>query len=684
VIHAHPRPIYSALVFGNVKPYVASLDVIGHEVTHGVVQQSAGLIYQNQPGALNEAFADIMGEMVEAMVAGAPDWKLGSQLSQPIRDMRNPGAFSQPAHMSDFRRLPNTPAGDWGGVHINSGIINRAFYLLAAGLNDPVGIVPAERIFYRALTQHLLTQSQFVDARLAAEASAAELYGVNSAQAIRVAEAFDTVGLIAAPSTAPPSSLPAVAGPQSYLTLEPTLSATAFNVYRYESALGDGFSGRKVAQLAAKSKPSIDGSGEIAIFVTTTHDLAVMPTDGTSSVQYLQRPGRIYSVAISPDGRYLSCILRDQNTGFPLKSILLLDLVKSASQEVDLFVPVTDGAAIDAVEYADVMTFSSDSKSLIYDFLSTVRFGNAAPVERWSIAAIDVESPKPVLLIPPLPGVDIGNPSMSRTGNRYLVFEAILGFSNPSYTSYVIVGDFFTGDAEIVRENKFVKGGLAHPAFTGDDKAVIFTAPVFGDTTSVWKMGLTEDRLHALDQPVVVCGGASIGVPYRRGEFIGTNSNPIVTLSSVPSQVSLGSTIKLGASASDADGSIQRVDFYDGATLIGSGSGQVPGGYSCSWSPTLIGNHRLIARAIDNLGASSDSTVVWVTVTPGRPILSISSMPGSVVRIAVSQGDGSYDLQRSSDLKSWSRVTSINASPSASTDVSSASASGLYFRLIRP
>lgn len=674
----------SAMVFGNVRPFVASLDVIGHEVTHGVVERSAGLIYQNQSGALNEAFADIMGEMVEAMTVGAPDWKLGSQLSQPIRDMRNPAAFGQPADMSGFQRLPNTEAGDHGGVHINSGIINRAFYLLAAGLNNPVGLVPAERIFYRALTQHLLAQSQFVDARLAAEASAAELYGVNSAQAIRVAEAFDTVGIIAAPSTAPPSGLPAVAGPQSYLTLEPTMSATAFNVYRYESALGDGFSGRKVAQLAAKSKPSIDGSGEVAIFVTTTHDLAIMPTDGSSAVQYLQRPGLIHSVAISPDARYLSCILRNQNSGTPLNTILLIDLVKSASQEVDLFVPVTDGAAIDAVEYADVMTFTSDSKALIYDFLSVVRFGNAAPVERWAIAAIDVQSPTPVLLIPPLPGLDIGNPGMSRTSNRYLVFEAILGFSNPSYTSYVVVGDFFKGDAEIVRENTFVRGGLAHPAFTGDDNAVIFTAPVFGDTTSVWKMGLTEDRLHVLDQPSVVCPGASIGLPYRRGAFIGTNSNPIVTLGSVPSQVALGSTIKLGAIASDSDGSIQRVDFYDGAALIGSASSQVPGGYSCSWSPTLIGNHRLVARAIDNLGGSSDSSVAVVTVTPGRPILSISSIPGSTVRLAVSQGDGSYDLQRSSDLKSWARIASINASPNASTDVSSASASGFYFRLFRP
>lgn len=674
----------SVMVFGNARPYVAALDVIGHEVTHGVVERSAALVYQNQSGALNEAFADIMGEMVEAMTLGAPDWKVGSRLGQPIRDMQNPAAFGQPGTMSGYVRLPNTDAGDHGGVHLNSGIINRAFYLVAAGLDNPVGLVPAERIFYRALTRHLLAQSQFVDARLAAEASAAELYGVGSPQALRVAEAFDAVGIVAAPSTAPPSSLPTVAGPQSYLTLEPGPTSSTFNVWRYEAAQGDGSSGRRVAQQAAKSKPSVDGAGTFAIYVTASHDLAYMPTDGKAPTEYLQRPGLIHSVSLSPNGRYLSCILRDQNTGNALGNILLIDLVGNTSKVIDLVVPVVDGATIDAVEYADTMTFSADSTGLIYDFLSVVRFGNAAPVEQWSIAAVDIETLRPAVLIPPLPGIDIGNPSLARTSNRYLVFEAIVGFSNSSYTSYVVVGDLFAGDAEMVRETKFQQGGLAFPSFTGDDTAVVFTAPIYGDTTSVWTMGLTQDRLHALNQPSVVCGGATIGVPYRRGTFIGTNSPPSVSLGSIPARVAMGSALTLAANASDPDGSIQKVEFYDGATLIGTASGQAGGGYSCAWIPKLLGAHRLVARAIDNLGGVADSSAATISVTEGRPSLSISSIPGSLIRVVVSQGDGAYDLQQSSDLKSWTRVASINATPTGSTDLSSASASGFYFRLFRP
>lgn len=672
------------MMFGNGLPFVASLDVIGHEVTHAVVQESAGLIYENQPGALNEAFADILGEMVEAMTVGAPDWKIGSQLGQPIRDMRNPSAFRQPESMSEFRYLPNTDAGDHGGVHVNSGIINRAFYLLAAGLNNPIGLVSAERIFYRALTRHLLRQSQFIDARLAVEASAAELFGVNSPEANRAAEAFDAVGIFAAPSSAPPSSLPTVTGPQSYLTIEPTINPSAFNVYRYEEALGDGFSGRRVAQQAARSKLAVDGSGETAIYVTTSYDLAVMPTARPSEVQFLQRPGRVYSVAISPNRRYVSFVLRDSTTGQPRNSIELIDLVGQSSRTINLLIPVVDGQPIDSVEHADAMTFSADSRELLYDFVSLVRFDNGSPQERWSIGAIDLESSRSLIAIPPINGVDIGNPSLSRTSNRYLLFEALVGSSNPSYTSFIFSVDCFTGKLGLIRTNSFSRGGPSYPSFTGDDRAVTFTAPVFGDETSVWKLALSENRLEGIDQPLVVCPGASIGVPYRRGTFIGTNLPPSVILGSIPSQITLGSSYGLTASATDPDGSISRIEFYDGPTLIGTTFNPAGNVYSSTWSPSLLGTHRLVARAFDNLGGATDSVVATVFVTQGRPRLGISRTPGGAFRIEVLNGAGDYELQQSSDLRSWSRVASVSANPVGSIELASFATSASYLRLFRP
>ena len=214
---------YKMMFFGNVDRYAGSLDVIGHEVTHGVIFATGSqgvLFYSGQSGALNEAYADIFGEMVEARTKGTNDWLIGSQLATIIRSMSNPAAYGQPATMSQYV----VTTSDNGGVHINSGIINRAYYLLAAGLKDAIGNHDAERIFYRNLTVSMKPLSQFIDARLGCVAAAEALFGAGSVQAIKTAEAFDGVELYAAPAGAPePANVnPAVQAPESALFICPT------------------------------------------------------------------------------------------------------------------------------------------------------------------------------------------------------------------------------------------------------------------------------------------------------------------------------------------------------------------------------------------------------------------------------------------------------------------------------
>jgi Zn-dependent metalloprotease len=119
-----------------------ALDVCGHEMAHGVISATVGLEYEFQSGALNESFADIFGTMVEFYSLGASgDWLLGEDITTPgvsgdaTRDMENPASSKvcalycsqQPTQMSEYQTLPYTEAGDWGGVHVNSGIPNRAF-----------------------------------------------------------------------------------------------------------------------------------------------------------------------------------------------------------------------------------------------------------------------------------------------------------------------------------------------------------------------------------------------------------------------------------------------------------------------------------------------------------------------------------------------------------------------------
>lgn len=129
--------------------FTAALDVVAHELTHGVIEREAGLVYADQSGALNESLADVFGAMVkqhhfEQSVEEA-DWLIGEGLltdrvnGLALRSMANPGSAyddpvlgkdPQPGHMDDFVRT----SSDNGGVHINSGIPNRAFFLAATGL----------------------------------------------------------------------------------------------------------------------------------------------------------------------------------------------------------------------------------------------------------------------------------------------------------------------------------------------------------------------------------------------------------------------------------------------------------------------------------------------------------------------------------------------------------------------
>jgi Zn-dependent metalloprotease len=141
--------------------FTIAIDIMGHELTHGVTEKEAQLIYQDQSGALNESVSDVYGSLVKQYHKGKQaaqdaDWLIGEGLwadpdrGEALRSMKAPGtAFegdSQPAHMDDY---VNT-SQDNGGVHINSGIPNRAFYLAATGMGGYAG-EKAGPIWYAAL-----------------------------------------------------------------------------------------------------------------------------------------------------------------------------------------------------------------------------------------------------------------------------------------------------------------------------------------------------------------------------------------------------------------------------------------------------------------------------------------------------------------------------------------------------
>ena len=138
-------------------------DVTAHELTHAVTERTAGLEYQDQPGALNESISDQAGWDVDP-----GDSTMGEDLPiGAIRDMRNPGAFGQPATASQYV----CTSSDNGGVHTNSGIPNKVY----ANLVDALGRGGAEQVRYRAQTVYLGPNATFADARAAEQQAASDL-----------------------------------------------------------------------------------------------------------------------------------------------------------------------------------------------------------------------------------------------------------------------------------------------------------------------------------------------------------------------------------------------------------------------------------------------------------------------------------------------------------------------------
>jgi Zn-dependent metalloprotease len=198
----------------SIRPLV-SIDVAGHEMSHGVTSRSAGLIYSGESGGLNEATSDIFGSMVEYYAANpndAPDYLMGEKLftngTSVIRNMVRPSSDGSSADCW----YPGLGGID---VHYSSGVANHFYFLLAegttAGVPSPtcsagntrvatgtgtlagIGRAKAEKIWYRALTVYLTSSSNYAAARAATLSAAADLHGAGAPEVAAVAAAWNAV-----------------------------------------------------------------------------------------------------------------------------------------------------------------------------------------------------------------------------------------------------------------------------------------------------------------------------------------------------------------------------------------------------------------------------------------------------------------------------------------------------------
>ncbi len=478
----------------NFKSTARALDVAGHEMTHGVIAATVNLDYKGQSGSLNESLADVFGVMIDRK-----NWTLGEDIvnsslfpTGSIRDFLDPhnGGRSpsdvdwQPSHMVEFVKA--TMADDNGGVHINSGIPNHACYLIA----NAIGREKTEQIYYRVLdARYLNPGSQFMDMRLGAVRAAKDLYGENSPEVLAVKQGFTGVGIGSdtssdIPTPRPPDRAPAT-GQQyvAYLDAKPGDSSlymakavvtSAADITHLSSTQVFVGSGRPIA---------VSADGSIILFIDNKHAIRIIDAAGERVVG---TAGTWKSVAVSPDGTKAAATTVDQDG-----KIHILDLANpDQSRAIQLYTPSAGQAGqANNVVYADALEFNSTGESLVYDALNRVPQAQGNPIEFWNANLLEINSGVITPFLPTLPdGVNVGNPSFSKTNDMNVVFDLIDDYSG---TFSVMAADLFTGTFRALDSGAVVPGS---PRFSTRDDKIVFTKAT-GTTLNVFEINLAQDKL---------------------------------------------------------------------------------------------------------------------------------------------------------------------------------------------
>lgn len=471
----------AAMFYGNggstFRPLARGLDVGGHEMTHGVIEKTANLIYQNESGALNESFSDVFGHLVE----GDPnDWKIGEDVMQSggglptaLRDMANPhngqpsnSGFWQPEHTSE----QYTGTQNNGGVHINSGIANRAYYLFAS--NASVGMNRAEQVYYKALRDYMVKSSKFVDCRLAVIQAATDLYGASVANI--AANAFATVGI---GGNAPSGNYLGQLSPNPG---QDFILCTSNNGNNLDLALGTGQVLGSLYTNGVKNRPSITDNGTDLVFVNDEgHILGVSINYQNNPITFvtsqLSNAPEWRNVAISKDGRFIAGI-----TDFEEPRIYIFDLADpfGAFETFFLYNPTyTQGQITGDVEYADVLEFDYSNQFLMYDAynsLDNIGYWDVGFVQFWENNQFtDGGDAFVTKLFSGLPEkVSIGNPSIAKNSPFIITFDLIDEQNAIRYDIYGANSE--TGDYDLIVANN---GDLGWPSYNRLDNQLLYEKP---------------------------------------------------------------------------------------------------------------------------------------------------------------------------------------------------------------
>ncbi len=519
------NPGAQLMVFGDgeqqYQDLPASLDVAGHELTHGVINHSANLIYENQSGALNEHVADFFGAMIDR-----DEWLLADGVvigKDALRDMKDPHnpniASQQPMNMSEFQNLPNTPQTDNGGVHVNSGIPNHATYLLTDGPTG-VGHDKAEKIIYRALLEYLTQRSQFIDYRRSCVASAKDLYGDGSAEVEAVKNAFDGVQIYdqgggdTTPAPAPSTpGLPTDGHEQIvFLVGDPNAGVDTYhNDYYYQLVLNDqGQNGLITLRYVYNTRAAISGNGEWGLYVSVDHN--IYWTDGSTEEQ-ITDTNNSRTISMSKNRRYIAYT----TTNFD-NYIFVIDTETGEERSAQLFVTRMDGVTQD-LAYADILTFNFRGDTLIYDAVFLQKLSNGEELPVWGVYSLRIADLVSQQIVPQAPGEQIGNPSFAHTSDHLLLADYLLTENNQTSVAMMAV-DFSQNQMAILME----MNDFAHPSLRGGDQTVVYKG--YNPNGQTWglldgQIDQTSLALNTNSLQVLFEAIAPISYPigFRVGEF---------------------------------------------------------------------------------------------------------------------------------------------------------------------
>lgn len=458
------------------KPLPGALDVVAHEMTHGVVEFTVGLEYKFQSGALDEAFADWGGAMVDR-----DNWLIGEKIvklqhypSGAMRDMENPhnggtknDHYWLPAHMNEYQEMDISD--DNGGVHVNCGIINKVTSLIG----NAIGKDKLEKIYYRVLANRYLNkQSQFVDMRLAAIKSATELYGASSNETNAVRTAFTAVGLLGDDPTQPNDDIPPVVG-QEWIAM---VDAVGKNLHIAKPKIQNMQT--DVVKLTNTTVSVANGcvitapeNGSYILFIDGQNKLRGIKPDGTDE-QYISNEAIWRSISISPDGNKIA-LTSTNNDNY----IHIIDLTNSSLKSIELYMPSTSHSQDYSFPlWANNLSWNLDNRHLAYDAVNFKFKLNGDMSIYMDMNLLDAESGMIYRLFPPFPdGIHIGAPVFSQTSEYPLLFNVY----NEENGNYIIAAvDLFSGDVGSIgqfNENQLV---VSSPFYSVNDRRVVFQAYV--------------------------------------------------------------------------------------------------------------------------------------------------------------------------------------------------------------